>query len=86
MEEAVSKHPHPELFAARLQDLRDGGFDSQAFSLEYADKHGVLRGTCERSLALKVHTHPMPLTVLRDILDDLDDDAAAADAAKDLVP
>jgi hypothetical protein len=31
MEEAVIKHPHPELFAARLQDLRDARFSRAHF-------------------------------------------------------
>ena len=77
----MTRHPNPELFAARLEDLCDMHRGQLSHDLALANDRGTLLD--EVNLQLRTREDLATVTVLRDLLDDLDGDAAI-DAHADL--
>ena len=71
----MTKHPHPEIFAARLDDLIDLRRGQLAHDLALANERGTLLD--EVNLQLRTRESGPELTILQDLLDDLDGDVAA---------
>lgn len=78
----MTRHPNPELFAARLDDLCDLHRGQLAHDLSLANERGSLLD----EVNLQARTYDgdaRAMDVLRDLMDDLDGDAAS-DAHADL--
>ena len=79
----MTHHPDPELFAARLHDLRDLHAGDLAYHLELANERGTLLDEINAQLR-QDGRNLLVASVLLDMLEDLDAVEAAADAKADL--
>ncbi len=84
--DAVTRHPDPDIFAARMADLRDLNHNDLANGLDLANERGTLLAEldlCRRGQ--RRDNRPAAVDdILVDLLDDLEESAAQKDATSDI--